>query len=171
MGIDYTKPEMRHAMNLVVNVPEVLEIFKAICVGPEKLFEMMRLDLRGMGGDSVTVLMEGELTIQPEWEDYERLGKGSNHRNGSCPRPFTLNGLGEVAVKVPRDRQSTFKTAVLPRGRQYGNTVAQDLSMLFLAGTSIRSLAMVSRRLVGRKLSHTEITNANKGLNEAVEKG
>ena len=52
-------------MNLVVNVPEVFEIFKAICVGPEKLYEMMRLDLPGMGGDSVTVLMEGELTIQP----------------------------------------------------------------------------------------------------------
>ncbi len=157
-------------MNLVVNVPEVFEIFKAICVGPEKLYGMMRLDLREMTGDSLAALVEGELTIQPGWEDYERLERGSNHRNGSCPRPFTLKGIGEVEVKVPRDRQSTFKTAVLPRGRQYENAVAQDLSMLFLAGLSSRSLAMISRRLVGRKLSHTEITNANKGLNEAEDK-
>ncbi len=157
-------------MNLIVNVPEVLEIFKAICGSSEKLFEMMRLDLRGMGGDSVTVLMEWELTIQAGWEDYERLERESNHRNGSGPRPFTLKGIGEVAVKVLRDRQGTFKTAVLPRGRQYEDAVAQELSMLFLAGLSSRSLAMISRRLVGRKLSHTEITNANKGLNEAEDK-
>jgi putative transposase len=42
--------------------------------------------------------------------------------------------------------------------------------MLFLAGLSTRSLAMISRHLVGRKLSHTEVSNANKTLNEAVEK-
>jgi putative transposase len=58
----------------------------------------------------------------------------------------------------------------LPKGRQYEEALAQDLSMLFRAGLSTRSLAMISRRLVGRKLTHTEISNANKGLNEAVEK-
>ncbi len=47
--------------------------------------------------------------------------------------------------------------------------MAQDLSLLFLVGLSSRSLAMLSRRLVGRKLSHTEISNANKGLDEAIE--
>ncbi len=91
-------------MNLIVNVPEVLEIFKAICGSSEKLFEMMRLDLRGMGGDSVTVLMEWELTIQAGWEDYEGLERESNHRNGSCPRPFTMKGTGEVAVWVTGER-------------------------------------------------------------------
>ena len=71
---------------------------------------------------------------------------------------------------MPRDRQGTFKSALLPKGRQYEEALAQDLSLLFLAGLSSRSLSMISRRLVGRKLSHTEISNANEGLDEAVEK-
>ena len=33
-------------MQLEVNVPEVFNIFKEIGAAPEKLFEMMRLDLR-----------------------------------------------------------------------------------------------------------------------------
>lgn len=157
-------------MELEVNVPEIFNIFKEISEAPEKLFEMMRLDLRQMAGDSLTALMEWELTVHLGRKRYERREGLSNHRNGSYHRRFTMKGLGEVEITVPRDRQGTFKSAILPKGRQYEEALAQDLSMLFLAGLSTRSLAMISQRLVGRKLSHTEISNANKGLNEAVEK-
>lgn len=130
----------------------------------------MRLDLREIAGDTLSALMEWELTLHLVRKRYERREGGSNHRNGSYPRRFTMKGIGEVEIKVPRDRQGSFKTAVLPKGRQYEEALAQDLSLLFLAGLSSRSLAMLSRRLVGRKLSHTEISNANKGLHEPVEK-
>jgi hypothetical protein len=130
----------------------------------------MRLDRREMAGDTLSALLEWELTLHLGRRPYERREGGSNHRNGSCPRRFTMKGIGEVEIKVPRERQGTFKTAVSPKGRQYEEALAQDLSMLFLAGLSSRSLAMLSRRLVGRKLSHTEISNANKGLHDAVEK-
>jgi putative transposase len=157
-------------MQLEVTVPEVFNIFKEISEAPEKLFDMMRLDLREMAGDTLTALMEWELTLHLGRKRDERREGGSNHRNGSYPRRFTMKGIGEVEIKVPRDRQGTFKTAILPKGRQYEEALAQDLSLLFLAGLSSRSVAMLSRRLVGRKLSPTEISNANKGLHEAVEK-
>jgi putative transposase len=41
---------------------------------------------------------------------------------------------------------------------------------MFLAGISTRSLSMISRRLIGRRISHTEISSANADLTEAVEK-
>ena len=157
-------------MELEVNVPEVFNVFKEISKTPEKLFEMMRLDLREMAGNTITALMEWELTVHLGRKRYERQEGQSNHRNGSYHRRFTMKGIGEVEIKVPRDRQGTFKTAILPKDRQYEEALAQDLSMLFLAGLSSRSLAMISRRLIGRKLSHTEISNANRGLDEAVEK-
>lgn len=141
-------------MQLEVNVPEVFNIFKEIGAAPEKLFEMMRLDLQERAGDTLTALMEWELTLHQGRKPYERRASASNHRNGSYPRRFTMKGIGEVEIKVPRNRQGTFKTAVLPKGWQYENTIAQDLSMLLLAGLSSRSLAMISRRLLGRKLSH-----------------
>jgi putative transposase len=41
---------------------------------------------------------------------------------------------------------------------------------MFLAGISSRSLSMIFQRLLGRKLSHTEISNANRELTAAVER-
>lgn len=40
---------------------------------------------------------------------------------------------------------------------------------MFLAGISTRSLSMISKRLVGRKISHTEISNTTQELTAAVE--
>lgn len=157
-------------MNLEVNVPEVFEVFKEICVAPEKLFDMMRLDLREIAGNYLTALMEWELTIHLGRKRYERRLGTVNHRNGSYPRHFTIKGIGAVEIKVPRDRQGTFQTAVLPKGQQYEEAIAQDLSMMFLAGLSTRSLSLISWRLLGRSLSHTEISQANTALTAAVEK-
>lgn len=157
-------------MELEVTVPEVFEVFKEICLSPEKLFDMMRLDLRELAGEYLSALMEWELTIHLGRQRYERSRGEANHRNGSYPRKFTMKGLGEVLVKVPRDRQGQFQTRVLPRSRQYEEAVAQDVSLMFLAGISSRSLSMISQRLLGRKLSHTEISNANRELTAAVER-
>ncbi len=141
-----------------------------ICVAPEKLFDMMRLDFKEIAGNYLTALMEWELTIHLGRNRYERRQGTSNHRNGSYPRHFTVKGIGEVEVKVPRDRQGTFQTAVLPKSRQYEEAIAHDLSLMFLAGLSTRTLSMLSRRLIGRSLSHTEISQANAELTDAVER-
>jgi putative transposase len=42
--------------------------------------------------------------------------------------------------------------------------------MMFLTGISTRSLSLMSKRLIGRSISHAEISNANKDLTDAVEK-
>jgi putative transposase len=131
---------------------------------------MMRLDLGGLAGEYLTALMEWELTMHLGRKRYERSRGEVNHRNGSSPRKFTMKGLGEVEVKVPRDRQGQFQTKVLPRSRQYEEAVAQDLSLMFLAGISSRSLSLISQRLLGRKLSHPKISNANRELTAAGER-
>ena len=118
----------------------------------------------------MTAMMGAELTHFLGREPYERGCEDINHRNGSYGRNFTLKGIGEVEVKVPRDRKGEFTTQVLPRGKQYEEEISRDLSLMFLTGISTRSLSMISQRLIGRKISHTEISSANTDLTEAVEK-
>ena len=118
----------------------------------------------------MTAMMNAELTHFLGREPYAR-GQGEvNHRNGSYDRAFTLKNIGEVEVKIPRDRKGKFTTNVIPRSKQYEEEISRDLSLMFLAGISTRSLSMISRRLIGRKISHTEISSANADLTEAVEK-
>ena len=73
-------------------------------------------------------------------------------------------------VRVQRDSKGEFETKVIPRSKQYEEEIAQDLSLMYLAGISTRSLSMISRRLVGRSISSTEISHANVELSAAVER-
>ena len=157
-------------MKVEISVPEVVSIFKEIQEQPERIFEMIRVEIKDNVGQYLSKLMDLELThfLGRKWYEH---GQGDvNHRNGSYGRNFTLKGIGEVQVEVPRDRKTEFKTQVIPRSKRYEDELRQDLSFMFLTGVSTRALSMISTRLIGRKISPTEVSNANKELIEAVEK-
>ena len=157
-------------MKIEISVPEVVAIFKEIQTQPEKIFDMLRLNVREVVGRYLSEMMNVELTHFLGREPYERTDENSNYRNGSYARTFTLKGIGQVPIKVPRDRDGDYQTKVIPRSQQYENEIGKDLCLLFLGGVSTRTLSIMSQRLIGRKISHTEISQANKELIEAVEK-
>jgi putative transposase len=156
-------------MKLEITVPEVLDLIKEIQQRPEDLFEMIRVNVKEGVGEYLSELMGMELTHFLGREPYERREGESNHRNGSYGRHFTLKGIGEVALKVPRDRNGEFKTQIIPRSKQYEDAIRQDLCVMFLSGVSTRTLSMISERLIGRKISPSEVSKASKELIRAVE--
>jgi putative transposase len=156
-------------VKIEASVPEMLSLFKGIQTQPEQLFNLIRHDIRESVGRYLSEIMEVELTQFLGRERYERTEKPSNHRNGSYDRRFTLKGIGQVGVKIPRDRQGQFPTQVIPRSQQYEDQLKQDLSVMVLTGVSTRMLSLLSTRLIGRKVSPTEVSNANKELIEAVD--
>ncbi|MDP6180162.1 MAG: transposase, partial [Desulfatiglandales bacterium] len=105
-------------MKVEISVPEVVSFFKEIQEQPDKIFEMIRVDIRQSVGEYLSKLMDTEMTCFLGRERYERIEKEVNHRNGSYPREFTLKGIGKVDVKVPRDREGDFKTQVIPRSKR-----------------------------------------------------
>lgn len=159
-------------MKLELSVPEVVEIIKGIQEQPERLFEMIRVDIRESVGGFLSQLMRGELEHFLGRAPYERAEgqEQANYRNGSYERHFTLKGIGEVRVEVPRDRNGEFRTQVIPRSKQYEDALRQDLCLMFLTGVSTRTLSIISTRLIGRRLSATQISSASKELTDSVER-
>jgi len=157
-------------MKIKISVPEVVNLIKGLKENPSSIFEMATMDVQKDVGKYLTNLMKGELTHFLGREEYERKEGEANHRNGNYPRKFCIKGIGEVDVKVPRDREGEYQTQVLPRSQQYEERIAEDLSLLYLTGVSTRSLSMLSKRLIGRRISHGEISKVNNELTEAVEK-
>ncbi len=151
-------------MKLEISVPEVVSIFKEIQEQPEKLYEMIRADIRETIGQYLSGLMDAELTHFLGRKRYERLQENVNHRNGSYDRSFTLKGIGEVDLQVPRDRKGAFKTHVIPRWKRYEDALRQDVCLIFLMGISTRSLSMISKKLIGRRISAGEVSPALAGL-------
>lgn len=157
-------------MELTVSVTEVAELIKTIQERPGQFFEMMRMDVQEEVGKYLTGLMDAELTHHLGRDKYERTDGDANHRNGSYARRFCIKGIGEVELRIPRDRDGEFKTQVVPRSQQYEDAITEDLSLMYLTGISTRSLSLISRRLIGRNISHQEVSKANKELTESVER-
>jgi putative transposase len=157
-------------MDIKINVPEVVALFKEIQESRERFFEMIRFNVQEEVGNYLSKLMDMELTPFLGRKPYERKGTDPNYRNGGYDRDFTLKGIGEVQVRVPRDRDSKFETEVLPRSKQYEESISRDISLMFLMGISTRSLSLLSGSLLGRSISHEEVSQASRDLVEGVER-
>jgi putative transposase len=156
-------------MKIELSLSEVKDIFNMIEKQPGSIFEFLRVNIKDRVGEYLSELMKVELTHFLGRGSYERKDGEVNHRNGFYERNFTMKKLGEVEVKVPRDRNGEYSTRVLPRSKQYEDTIRQDLSMMFLMGMSTRSLSMLSKKLIGRKISPQEVSNSSGCLIDAVE--
>jgi putative transposase len=155
-------------MKMEITVAEAMELINEIR-HPDGLFEMIRGNVKDTVGRYLSELMETELTGFLGRDRYVRAEGESNHRNGSYGRKFTLKGVGEVDLRVPRDRRGEFTTQVLPRSKQYEDALRHDLCAMFLSGVSTRTLAMMSQRLIGRKISPMQVSKASQELTRAVE--
>jgi len=156
-------------MKMEITVTEVMGLINEIRQQPDSIFEMIRANVKENVGLYLSDLMETELTGFLGRDRYVRVEGENNHRNGSYGRKFTLKGIGQVGVKVPRDRSGEFATQVIPRSKQYEDALREDLCTMFLAGVSTRTLAMMSERLIGRKISPMEVSKASRELSQAVE--
>ena len=157
-------------MKVTLSVTELTKVFKEIQAQPERIFEMMRAEMNHGIGEYLTELMRAELSHFLGRDPYERKDGETNHRNGSYERRFTMKRFGEVAVEVPRDRNGEFRSEVLPRSKRYEDELRKDVCLMYLAGMSTRTLSMISKQLLGRKISAGEVSRANKELEEAVER-
>jgi putative transposase len=157
-------------MKMEISVAEVHELINEIRHQPKGgLFDMIRHNVKETVAQYLTSLMKAELTDFLGRDDYERGEGDTNHRNGSYGRKFTLKGIGEVDVAVPRDREGHFKTEVIPRSKRYEDSLREELCTAFLGGASTRTLSLISERLIGRRISATEVSNASTQLVDAAD--
>ena len=156
-------------MKVEISVSEVIQVFKELEAEPGKILEIVRTEMPEAVGDYLSRVMQLELTRFLGRQPYERVEVEPNHRNGSYPRRFALKGIGELAVKVPRDRQGAYQTQVIPRSQQYEDEIRQDIAVMYLGGVSTRTLSMVSQRLLGHRISAGEVSRCSRQLVGAIE--
>jgi len=157
-------------MELKVSVSEAIALIKEVENVPAKILEYIGMNIQKEVGTFLTNLMDKELTDHVGRERYERKEGNSDYRNGAYTRTFCIKGIGDVEVRVPRDRNGDFQTQVLPRCQRYDQRITEDLAVMYMTGISTRTLSLLSKRLIGRSLSPQEVSNASADLKEAVEK-
>ena len=160
-------------MSTSSKVPDARNLFKQIMAEPERMFELVHMDLKEQCERVVNELLKAELTEFLKRAPYERQ-KGEkekrNYRNGSYKRTYAAKNIGEVEIEVPRDRNGEFRSQLLERYRRKEPSLERDIALLFLSGFSTRSVAMVSKALLGTAVSPTEVSRISAELAVAIEK-
>jgi putative transposase len=160
-------------INVTVDTKELKAFVQNLPQLKDQIFDLMYLDLRKASAEYLGTLMNMELSVFLGRDRYERKNSVSttsrNYRNGFYQRTFAVKNLGELSIRVPRDRLGEFKTDILPRYDRIDSQIKSDAVLMYFLGMSTRSLALVSARLFGRKISHSLLSEHAAELHDRVE--
>ena len=99
-------------MKIVVKVSDVVELAKRFRAEPLAAMQEVAAQVRAVVADTLERVMDAEIDlVLGEHNDPK------NKRNGHTRRTFAIKGIGEVAVKVPRDRKGVYESKVVPPSR------------------------------------------------------
>ena len=123
------------------------------------------LSLTGQGGFLPEMIkavlergMEAELTGHLGYDKGDPAGKGSgNSRNGSTPKTVSTE-VGDIALDQPRDRNSTFASALVPKGARRLGGLEDMIISLYAGGMTIRDIQHHLAATLGTELSHETIS-------------
>ena len=89
-------------MKLMVKMSDVMELARRFRAEPLAAMQEVAAQVRAVVADTLEQIMDAEIDLV--------LGESqdpSNKRNGYTRRSFVIKGVGEVTLKVPRDRKGT----------------------------------------------------------------
>ena len=93
--------------------------------------------VRGTVEETLNAMLDAEAEQLCGAARYERTEARKDTRAGSYERKLHTKA-GEVKLKVPKLRHSTFDTAIIERYRRRESSVEEALIEIYLAGVSVR---------------------------------
>jgi transposase-like protein len=140
-----------------VKIPELVKAAKIFKEDNRKLFEVLSSEIKSSIANTFNQLLQAEMDLflgQPD--------QSTNKRNGFYEREFAIKGIGCIRLRIPRDRNKKFNSAIVPKNEQLDPRLKEDLALLHLAGISNRTVSLISRHILGIEVSTQTVHNSLK---------
>ena len=112
--------------------------------------------------------MQAELTDHLGYDKGDPGGNGSgNSRNGTTPKTVGTE-VGDIGLDQPRDRNSTFGSALVPKGARRLGGLEDMIISLYAGGMTIRDIQHHLAATLGTELSHETISNVTDAVADEV---
>lgn len=112
--------------------------------------------------------MDAELTGHLGYDRGDPAGHGSgNSRNGTTPKTVATE-VGDIGLDQPRDRNSTFASALVPKGARRLGGLEDMIISLYAGGMTIRDIQHHLASTLGTELSHETISKVTDAVAEEV---
>ena len=119
--------------------------------------------------DTLEQMLEAELTAHLGYEPHAPEGRNSgNSRNGSRKRTLRTS-QGDMSLQVPRDRNSSFHSPLLPAYQTSTNELEDKIIGLYAKGTSTRDIQSTLHELYGVDVSAATISTITDKVWSLVE--
>lgn len=140
-----------------IKVPELVKAVEVFKENNQRFFELISSEIKASVSNTINQLLQAELDLFLGTPD-----QSTNKKNGFREREFVIKGIGCVRIRVPRDRARKFSSAIIPKNSQMDCRLKEDIAVLHMAGISNRTLAMISKRLLGVSVSPMTVHNSLK---------
>jgi len=112
--------------------------------------------------------MDAELSDHLGYAKGDPAGRGSgNSRNGTTPKTVGTE-VGDIPVDQPRDRNSSFASALVPKGARRLGGLEDMIISLYAGGMTIRDIRHHLESTLGTELSPEAISNVTDAVTEEV---
>lgn len=130
----------------------------------------IREELFGLFKVLIEKTMQLELSAKLGYAPYENNDSGTNSRNGYRNRKKVVLKEGTIEnLKIPRDRQGEYQTAVLPRLKRYEPDIMGYVQQLYLNCNSTRPLSGMLTNLFDWPMSHGQVSSFCQEIDSEVE--
>jgi putative transposase len=125
--------------------------------------------MKGLLREALQEVLEGEMTEFLGAGTGERSDSRTGYRAGYYSRGLVTR-IGKLELRVPRDRNGEFSTALFERYQRSEKALVAALAEMYVQGVSTRKVKAITEELCGHSFSASAISQINKGLDEALER-
>lgn len=113
--------------------------------------------------------LQGEMTHHLGYAKNDRVQKKrGNRRNGSYDKTVT-GEMGEMDVKVPRDREGSFEPVILPKGQSRFTGFDDKIIAMYARGMTTREIQGYLQESYGVEVSPALISTVTESVEEEVK--
>ncbi len=152
--------------------PEELEqkdvLQKLIKRAQAKTPQDLRTILTNLSKEMIEIMLEEEMTSHLGYESYDKSKKQTpNSRNGTSCKTLKSD-FGNLSITMPRDRDSSFKPVVIPKGSRMMEGMEEKILSLYAMGVTQRDICKFTNDIYGCELSPEAVSDIVAAVEEKV---
>jgi len=117
--------------------------------------------------EALQEVLEGEMTEHLGAAPSERTEGRGGYRAGYYSRGLVTR-IGKLELRVPRDRNGEFSTALFERYARSEKALVAALAEMYVQGVSTRKVKAITEELCGHGFSASSISQINKSLDATL---
>ena len=114
--------------------------------------------LKDIFGPIFESMLQGEMNAHLGYENNSKISKETDNRRNGYITKNVKTSMGKMTVDVPRDRDGSFDSVVIPKRTKDISDIDQKVLSMYAKGMSQRDISATIEDIYGFKISHETIS-------------